>query len=562
MNIYNITALTTLNKTNKNNKASLEKLSSGLRINRAADDASGLAISEKMRGQIRGLNQAAQNIQDGISLIQTAEGAMQEIHAILQRMNEIAVQAANGTLNDSDRTLINEEFMQLKEAIHKVSKDTEFNGINILNGGKEVIESSTKITWEAVESGSSTNFYDVAWNGSQFLAVGKNGNTLASTDGVTWYVPHSPVTNVNLNSVKAANGKFIITEGSHILITTDGYDRIAYGSVPSYNGRYFDANYVGGKYIAVGENGQIAITIDPFNGNREWTGVNSGTTEKLYSVASSGNEYIVVGENGTVLRSTDAVTWTSQSPNVTAGLTSVIWENGKYVASGRQGTILTSVDGISWTDVSIPSGMGTIQNMIYSNNEYIAITDGGTIFRSPDGDTWETERLSDAGITQGIAWNGESYLVVGYNGKILKGTYEQSITKEKHKINLQVGANANQSFELILPDTQIRTLGLENIVVDSQKNSEIAIEMIKSAIDKVSADRSLLGAYQNRLEHTMNNVMNYSENLTNAESRIRDVDIAKEMMEFTKSSILFQATQAMLAQANQKSEEVLQLIKL
>ena len=561
----NILALNSSNhmRTNNNNKAkTIEKLSSGFRINRAADNAADLVISEKMRGQIRGLDMAAKNAQDGISLIQTAEGAINEVHSMLHRMNELAVQAANGTLMASDRVKINEEIQQINQEIGSIANNTEFNRIKILQGENR-IGTTNKITWTKIDSGSDNHLYDIAWNGSLYLAVGYSGGTLASEDGINWYVPHIPVTDTNLNSINVVNGNFLITEGRHILITPDGVDRISYGSVPEElrHDRYFNANFVGGMYIAVGDDGKIAIKDNPFDGTRIWNEANSGTTKQLYGIASNGEEYVVVGKDGTILKSTDALNWKTLNSNTTSDLRSVNWINGRYITMGAGGTVLTSQDGDIWTNSSIALTRHTIKNLLYFDEEYIAIDQAGDIFRSKDCVNWEAgERIGVVPSITGIIWDGTSYTAVAYGGKISRGIIERTFTSEKQKINVHIGANTGQSLLLELPDVRPEILGINNITVSSAKDANIAIETIKNAIEKVSSERARLGAYHNRLEHAKNSILNYTENLTASESRIRDVDIAKEMMSFTKNNILTQTSQAMLAQANTISQNVLRLL--
>ncbi|NGQ97083.1 hypothetical protein G3578_18245 [Brevibacillus sp. SYP-B805] len=546
---HNLAALNTYNKLRSNNRKStnaLEKLSSGLRINKAADDAAGLAISEKMRAQIRGLEQAKRNVQDGISLIQTAEGALGTVHDILQRMNELAVQAANGTYSDDDRKRIQEEFEELKEEIDNIAKNTEFNGIKVFDGGD-----GNSISWNVIDSGSSGNYWKIATNGNIFLAVGTQGNLLASTDGINWYQPAPPVTSVNLNTVNWDGQHFLIGEGDHIYLSTDGADRIGFSSITGMTGRWFDIDYVGGKYLAVGDNGQLATTTDPTISNN-WVPLVSGTTEQLLDVASSGKEYIVVGRNGTILRSTDGVNWVSQSSGTTGDINAVIWANNQYVAVGN-GVILTSPDGLSWTQVANPSDI--FYNVLYNGQQLLAVSWGGQLFTSKDGSVWET---SDSGSTfddiNGLAFNGESYVGVGYNGKVVVGFSDTTIS-------LQIGSQANQKLDIKIPAMNTVAIGIHIAKVDTQIDASKAIGFINNATNRVSEIRSALGAYQNRCEHIMENVSTYTENLTAAESRIRDADMAKEMMEFIKQNILVQASQAMLTQANQLPNGVLHLLK-
>jgi len=370
---HNISALNTYRQLTVNNSAtskSLEKLSSGYRINRAGDDAAGLAISEKMRGQIRGLNMASKNAQDGISLIQTAEGALQEVHSILQRMRELAVQAANGTNTDDDRAELQKEIEQLKSEINRISTDTEFNTLKLLDGS--------------------------------FAKVG----TLDTNN------------EANLVSVEVLDDN--IKAGSSYAITVT--------KVSSEDG------------ITV-----IDITVEDTEDKDNPVNVD---TVKNFNVA---NGYVNVGGFNVKVNIEDVDTFTSGTTNVTV-------DDTKAVA-------------------------------------------------------------------------------------------------------FQIGANQNQITKLTISNMSSEALGVVGVDVSTAANASQAIGSVDNAIKLVSSERSKLGAIQNRLEHTISNLGTSAENLTAAESRIRDVDMAKEMMEFTKNTILIQASQAMLAQANQLPQGVLQLLR-
>lgn len=334
---------------------SMEKLSSGLRINRAGDDAAGLVISEKMRGQIRGLDQASRNAQDGISLIQTAEGALNETHGILQRMRELAVQSANDTNTDADRVEIQKEVTQLKSEIDRISNDTEFNTKKLLTGGL---------------GGSVTQ------NAATTTVLGVAGVASATTTG-------------------AKAGTYAITAGAGNLTMTFG-----------------------------------------------------GKTQTISNAA--GEQELNFSEFG----------------------------------------------------ITIKTNAGYAQNAGVGN---VVVTAGSLEF--------------------------------------------------------QVGANAGQSIQVSVADMSQTGLSITGVDVSTQAGADTAITTIQTALDTVSSERAKIGAFQNRLEHTINNLGASSENLSEAQSRIRDVDMAKEMMNQTKAGILAQAAQAMLAQANQAPQQVLQLLR-
>lgn len=390
---HNIAALNTYRQLTAANNAqmkSMEKLASGMRINKAGDDAAGLAISEKMRGQIRGLDQAVRNAQDGISMIQTAEGALNETHSILQRMRELAVQATNDTNTEDDRRAIGDELVQLRQEIDRISATTAFNGKKLLNG-----DLATKL------------------DSSSTVYIGKS---LGSG---------SMISDVDVSGAKAgATYTFSYDENTDELTLTRS-----------------------------GDNATQTITI-------------------------SGEQF----DNGKTTLSFNAL-----------GVSIVVVSDGS--------------DGAD----DIGNALGSAEIITQS---------GGSA----------------------------AEFLIGSNGgadETLKVAFSEMSSKT-------LGSGAGQYLSDMITD---------NTAVDSKSKAEALIKVVDDAINKVSSQRSLLGAAQNRLEHTINNLSTSSENLTAAESRIRDADMAKELMEQTKNAILSQAAQAMLAQANQLPQGVLQLLR-
>ncbi len=373
---------------------SMEKLSSGLRINRAGDDAAGLAISEKMRSQIRGLNQASRNAQDGISMIQTAEGALSETQAIGQRMRELAVQSANGTYTDEDRELINQEFNQLKSEIDRIANDTEFNGSKVLNGDK----SGEKIEFDT---------------GSITSTVATGGTPLDAANAVNVFLK-TELENVNT----LGEGTF------HLKLTVDGNEA------------------------------KIELTdTSKFNDNKE---------------------YVV-----------DSIT----------------------------------------VDIS--------------KDDEQTITLGGADFKLAKLKT----HIQDANV------------------ETVDLTLNNKVTEKTDGVELQVGANKDQMIGVSIGNMGSRELGLGGVNVSTAEDAKDAIGRLDEAVSRISAQRADLGAAQNRLEHTIASTDNTAENLQAAESRIRDVDMAKEMMNLTKLNVLQQASQSMLAQANQAPQQVLSILR-
>lgn len=366
---------------------SLEKLSSGLRINRAGDDAAGLAISEKMRGQIRGLDQASRNSSDSISLIQTAEGALNESHSILQRMRELSVQSANDTNTDDDRKELQAEVKQLVSELDRIANTTEFNTKKLLDGSAKgvaaEVEGSIKV------------------NNNSAMKIDEN----------------------SLSSMSAAAKSGATKDGAYMIVKT-------------------------------------------------------GNTS-----------YKVIGPDG------------------------------------GDGSAEVSVDA------------------------------GGT------GITVKTVLGADITLDFEGATNMDTDMAVGESITFVFGKHEDASSDLDNSIMGQIGANSGQTMFISIGSMKADDIGVKGVDISTKWGAATAIETVNNAISKVSHQRSSLGAIQNRLEHTINNLDTASENLQASESRIRDVDMAKEMTEYTKNNILTQAAQAMLAQANQQPQSVLQLLQ-
>ncbi len=394
---------------------SMEKLSSGLRINRAGDDAAGLAISEKMRGQIRGLDQAQRNSQDGISMIQTAEGALNETHSILQRMRELAVQSSNDTNVDADRKSIQDEMTQLTSEIDRISNTTEFNTQKLLDGSF-----SGKFQIGANE-GQNVGLQIGKMNSTNLGLVSTISTAQGSTAG-------------NANNAVLADGVYTVNAAKDALVDVDG------NTV---------ATIAGGKVTAGGVEVMDLSTKEILDAGAQVT------------ISGNGAKYDI--------KNTIAANASSNLPA------------GNYEVKGTN----LIKDGKLVGDVTDKTSV---------------LVDGVTI------------TAADLGITADLLTDGFEFTINGSD-------------------------------------------------VSTRKNAEGSITTINKAIETVSTERSKLGAMQNRLEHTINNLGTSSENLTAAESRVRDVDMAKEMMTFSKNNILSQAAQAMLAQANQQPQGVLQLLR-
>jgi len=453
---HNIAALNTysrLNQASESQSKSLEKLSSGLRINKAGDDAAGLAISEKMRGQIRGLSQASRNAQDSISLIQTAEGALNETHSILQRMRELSVQASNDTNTTVDRGEIQKEVNQLVGEIDRIGNTTEFNTKKLLNGSANI-----------------------------GAALGGASPTLISN------VTGSGDTQVNA----------VVTISVSAVATQDSFTISA---------------------------AALATTATAFTAA---TTINVNGTNFSFTTANTAQDMIDTVNNakvGATMTFTGAGSFSVKSDTYgsAAAMTSTTAANGSVV------TVSAMTQGV---DAQITGFSGAGMTSYAAKGNHITVT-GGTA----------TGMEFDLDKTTGIA--AATTVTVNSNGTL----------------SMQIGANAGQTMNIGISDMRSAALGVNSIDVSSATNASAAVTTVNNAIASVSSERSKLGAYQNRLEHTINNLDTSAENLQASESRIRDVDMAKEMMDFTKNNILSQAATAMLAQANQQPQGVLQLLR-
>jgi len=433
-----------LNVTTSAQSKSTEKLSSGYKINRAADDAAGLTISEKMRKQIKGLDRASTNAEDGVSAVQTAEGALTEVHSMLQRMNELATQSANGTNSNTDRKAIQDEIDQLTTEIDRVSETTKFNETYLLKG-------------DGADKAHNVNAHD------------------AGIDGVS-----------------------LTDKGDKVDVTLKELN-------------------AGDKISIAGKNYTIGATV--------------AQAKDLYKGIAKGDKITVDGTTYEFADATDEakgqISQTDLDGKIKGGTTVEYGNKKAYVINDKATT------GIDDKDSSVITAAKAYE---LESAEIVKASSIGT----------------DTNATAGNLTDNKFTLTKG------KVNYNDALS-----FNLHVGADADMTNKITVNIDSMNSagLGVKGIKADTEQDATYAIDAIADAISTVSSQRSALGAVQNRLEHTINNLDNVVENTTTAESRIRDTDMAEEMVNYSKNNILAQAGQSMLAQANQSNQGVLSLLQ-
>ena len=720
-NVLSLQTYSSLTKTSDRLSKSIQKLSSGLRINSASDDAAGLAISEKMRSQIRGLNRATMNAQDGISMIQTAEGALNETHSMLQRMRELAVQSSNDTLTSNDRLEIQKEVNQLRDEINRISHNTEFNTKKLLDGSQSSLISSTSKSVQGVVNGNTDGGGD--YNVSIALLKGgisqmQRSQTFTKKDGGN--LAEGSTQLQSIAQFYDQNGVFVLDSPQTLTLTgnsgtksltIDGQmtlDQLAAGIQQTMAGKSglgisnstagvvgtVSTNVAGmGGYLQVvsgsaGENGDfsmagpqkvvdaiglgvtreskndlVQLTIHDESGNvrdvRTSSDVAPGLLEGIdVQFSSQAAQISGVGgiESGLNITADETFQIHAGGQVATVKITA-----GKYSMEGLARSVDAQTSTISGMDTSVVDGdlrisfnppsasvssainitnatadtLG-IQNGNYSGfyqaeknthnvvqgfTKYRAATATGVTFSVGDGidsfgftafTTISVATTADfvdmnsfqATVNQQLAANKVDVRLDAVNGSLAfsslrvgsehvngsspiesevvlnigdqatnnkfglqNGTVRGSgdtnfrLHVVDNKPKFQIGAGQGQTMQISMGDMSAKALGVDNLDLTTSKGSEKAMGLISRAIERVSSERSKFGAYQNRLEHSINNLRNSSSNLSSAESRIRDVDMAQEMIEFTRDQIVSQSGTAMLAQANSIPQGVLQLLK-
>ena len=527
--------------TNSSLAKSTEKLSSGYKINRAADDAAGLSISEKMRSQIRGLNKASDNAQDGISLIQTAEGALNESHSILQRMRELSVQASNGTETDDDREAVQKEISQLQDELTRISSTTEFNTMKLLDGSLGGPQGVSKGTNQTI-GGQVANLKPAATAaiaGADTHSLTVWGKESINIDGSSIEVDWSTLTDEEKSILKkdwtgntdltaATKAAELIENTINKAIDNSG-SGVAHIKVQATDEKNF-------KLTSGSEGVNSKIKTD-FTNNAYGT----NTASVLSTMFDAANTDIDV--SGTTKYSGDAITAAEKF----------------YVNINGQSLVVTPVAVTNGADMStVATGLQTSINDAI--NSYNTNRDEADKLKDVTVDVSKDGRLvvnSESGsVSFSDFGTGEAAKKLGLDASATKTAANGGMT-------LQIGANEGQTMNFGIDDMSAAALGVDGGKVDlaTQSGAQKATTTIDAAIKKVSAQRSKLGAVQNRLEHTIANLDTAAENTQTSESRIRDTDMAEEMVAYSKNNILLQAGQSMLAQANQSNQGVLSLLQ-
>ena len=547
-------------------KKNLEKLSSGYKINRAGDDAAGLAISEKMRAQITGLETAQKNAKDGISLVQTAEGALTEVHDMLNRMVELATQSANGTYDDTtDRYQLQKEVTELQNEIDRISKASNFNGIQLLDGtysGVDVDELSA-VTVTSVTTGfqggqaataaiytidlkdlQSMNTGKTAASGVIKLgnvAIGKVTSTTAGTGAqITFSVAATAATTV---SIKGITYDVSVT-GTTLKLEAQKAPTVA-ASVPAADDLKATLTMTGASGGTTGADGtnhsyDLAVHVDRAPQIANLNKVAQGSFTLDADKIKDGTK-IKIGD--------DTYTFAVGANSEVTGTGTIDLKNYE---EGDSGLLKAAYEALSREKGNTMFDITTDGDKMYLTEKVKTLTTPKYESTVDYKTTWDLSK--DDGWASGVAGDYKGQAVV-----------QMGDTKKGQTLQLQIGDTAKpyNQLQVKIGACDTKALGIDSgsINIGTQAGATAAIDKIKAAINQVSDIRGTLGATQNRLEHTINNLSVMTENIQDAESTIRDTDVAEEMMAYTKNNILIQSAQAMLAQANQVPQGVLQLLQ-
>ncbi len=554
-------------------KKNLEKLSSGYKINRAGDDAAGLAISEKMRAQITGLETAQKNAKDGISLVQTAEGALTEVHDMLNRMVELATQSANGTYdNETDRFQLQKEINQLRDEINRIADSANFNGIKLLDGSMSAEGTSASLAEVDLSKLSgdlagANKTIDAVKGVYENLAVFGANTAVAEGDKITVSYTlkdaNGKVQNIDLTltAAKDAAGdvkKLVAEDGSEYALTAA--DKASAADLEAAFITELNKNSTIKENFTVAQGsaaGQIALTAKTGGTQamqmvgfemKTWVKATDTTTvvsngASVKTAAVDAFESIDLSK-GKIWMSDDASKGSDDLSKCVFEINGekfVFVENGKIDADSLAKLKEAGVE--HYVEVGTASTIGN--DDAKAMGEKISMETGLSV---------ETGTVA---TTNGVnTWTKAASTTIGLKSRSTAGS-------SKGGLVLQIGdtSDSYNQLRVSISDMHTKSLGIAGVDISNQDSAADAIDAIKKAINKVSDVRGTLGATQNRLDHTINNLSVMTENIQDAESTIRDTDVAEEMMAYTKNNILIQSAQAMLAQANQVPQGVLQLLQ-
>ena len=556
---HNIMAMNAYRNYTNNTSAlskNLEKLSSGYKINRAGDDAAGLAISEKMRAQITGLEAAQKNVKDGISLVKTAEGAMQEVQDMLNRMVYLATQSANGTYdNEVDRANLQKEVDQLRTEINRIADSANFNGINLLDGSlategvgaADAVKLSGNIA--GTKSAATAGVYESS------AAIGALANNMAANDTFSYTVSLNDGTSTTVNFTMQLDDAGKATK----LVADDGTEYTVTENNPSVDEL---SEAVLAELKKTGLSKDFKIEQGDAAGKFKFTALEAGTKAPQvnamdYKTVNSGKpaDPTAVG----VTAKGPLGDGIEVDPTKLTEYDGTNYDDAVFSINGKKFVVMAkNMDAATDTWMKATEGLGNDVTILIGGTDGLKVADANwnqniaKIKEATGLDVTDAVAEKDFGAAAdtGVAAGNGFRLSAG------KGTLSGGLV-------LQIGDTSDSYNQLRvgIDDMHAKALGIADVDITTQEGAADAVNVIKKAINSVSMTRGTLGATQNRLEHTQNNLSVMEENITDAESTIRDTDVAEEMMSYTKNNILIQSAQAMLAQANQVPQGVLQLLQ-
>lgn len=599
-NVSSIIARNALNNNDTRLSDSIKRLSSGLKINSAADDAAGLAISLKMNAQIKSLQRANQNANDGVSVVNTADGAMSEMHDILQRMNELAIQSANGTNADSDREQIQLEIDQLIQEVDRIAETTQFNAQNLLDGsfaykGYSNTENiKVKSYSDSVISGtyaigqlSYYHYEDTIKDYDAYIAGKADGevtsekrfsaksatagDNVSADDIKKSLVTSASISQNNLTGLRAFpdSSKVILDDENIIIKADDNFEvTLTVNDRDKVIGTGIANTSTTSKYYNTDNYRNISVT------SKDGTKYNITTlnfvTETDENGQAQGNAEINDGSenNFTNLRKDLAKAFESEFPDAKE----VSISSCSYSVSAQQGSYLLNGNTVTYSknqcqitvNVTVVDATGSKQESIKFN----VVTPSTDTTGLSENDAERKVKEYEAGLPKKVQENNiNSYLQT--HTETVQTKYTVGGNNDYIKLNLtgmgpmrlQVGANEGQVIQIEIPSLTAYSLGVDDVNIKTEEKATEAIDKIGSAINQLSGIRAKIGAYANRIEHTITNLDTTEENMTSAYSRIMDVDMATEMTEYSTMQVLVQSSTSMLAQANERPQQVLQLLQ-